>query len=422
VPAGGLLLAAATVAVGLLIQADSGSGLGTPLPPFLMKWAPVLTWPAGLAAAVAIAVGWATPRVIAVVRGPATFAGLSYVLALALGLGVNATRGGVAAWAHVFQLGPHGSFEAGREYLPALSSLSRGIGYYISHFAALLRYLPTHAKGNPPGPVLAMHLLGITSAERLAAACVAIGALTAPLGYALGRTLGGEQRGRVAAVLIAFSPALILFGVTSMDYAFAALGTATAWLLVCGGPRARLAGCALAALGSFSSWLLPAIPVWAALVVLRREGRRPAAIVAGATAVAILAFTLMLALVAGYDPIGVLGALGPIYRHGIAAHRPYPYWLFGSPVAWLVMLGLPVAWLALRALAAGDDAAVALAAVVALSSVGGFTKAETERIWLPFVPLACVAAAALPIRRPRAVLLALGVQAVAVETLFNTVW
>ena len=124
----------------------------------------------------------------------------------------------------------------------------------------------------------------------------------------------------------------------------------------------------------------------------------------------------------GYDPIAVLRALGPIYQHGIAAHRPYLYWLFGSPVAWLVMLGLPVAWLALRALAAGDDAAVALAAIVVLSAVGGFTKAETERIWLPFVPLACVAAAAIPIRRVRGVLLALGAQVLAVELLFDTVW
>jgi methylthioxylose transferase len=60
--------------------------------------------------------------------------------------------------------------------------------------------------------------------------------------------------------------------------------------------------------------------------------------------------------------------------------------------------------------------------VVAVSAAGGFTKAETERIWLPFVPLACVAAAALPIRRIRSVLVALGLQALAVELLFNTVW
>ena len=73
------------------------------------------------------------------------------------------------------------------------------MGTTSAHFASLLPYLPTHTKGNPPGPVVAMHLLGITSADRLAAVCIALGALTAPLGYALGRTLGGERRGRVAA-------------------------------------------------------------------------------------------------------------------------------------------------------------------------------------------------------------------------------
>ena len=57
------------------------------------------------------------------------------------------------------------------------------------------------------------------------------------------------------------------------------------------------------------------------------------------------------------------------------------------------MLGLPVAWLALRALAAGDDAAIAIFAVIAIAAVAGFTKAEVERIWL------CVRAARLPRRR-----------------------
>jgi methylthioxylose transferase len=422
VPAGGLLLAAATVAAGELIQARLGTPLGTPQPPFLMNWAPVLTWHAALAVLVTVAAACAAPRLIAAARSPAMFAGLSYLLALAVALPINAVRGGVTAWSQVFDLGRGGSFEASHEYLPALPQLAHGVGSYVAHFAALLPHLPTHTKGNPPGPVVVMYLLGITSAGRLAAVCIAVGALTAPLGYALGRTFGGEQRGRLAAALVAFTPALILFGVTSVDYAFATLATAIAWLLVSGGRRPRLVGCLLAALGSFLSWLLPAIAVWGVLVVLRREGRRPAVMVGVATAGAILAFNLVLGVTLGYDPIAVLRALGPIYQHGIAAHRPYLYWVLGSPVAWLVMLGLPVAWLALRALAAGDDAAVALAVVVAVSAAGGFTKAETERIWLPFVPLACVAAAALPIRRIRSVLVALGLQALAVELLFNTVW
>jgi hypothetical protein len=53
----------------------------------------------------------------------------------------------------------------------------------------------------------------------------------------------------------------------------------------------------------------------------------------------------------------------------------------------------------------------------------GFTKAETERIYLFLVPLACVAAAtALPERYLTPVLAALAVQALASELLLFTVW
>jgi hypothetical protein len=124
-----------------------------------------------------------------------------------------------------------------------------------------------------------------------------------------------------------------------------------------------------------------------------------------------------------------LSATASAYSHGIATIRPYAFWVFGSPAAWIAMLGAPVAWLSLRALTDGDDAAVAIWALVAVASVVGFTMAETERVWLPFVPLACVAAAsalaALPAARLRlvlAVLAVLAVQALAVELLFFTVW
>src|SRR3712207_8437881 len=65
---------------------------------------------------------------------------------------------------------------------------------------------------------------------------------------------------------------------------------------------------------------------------------------------------------------------------------PYPT-LFRS-------LGLPITWYAARALGERHPAAVALAVVIVISAAAGFTKAEVERIWLMFVPLACVAAAA----------------------------
>ena len=49
--------------------------------------------------------------------------------------------------------------------------------------------------------------------------------------------------------------------------------------------------------------------------------------------------------------------------------RPYWFWLFGSPVAFLLVLGLPIAWLALRALARGEALAIAIFAVIAIAAV-----------------------------------------------------
>jgi len=66
---------------------------------------------------------------------------------------------------------------------------------------------------------------------------------------------------------------------------------------------------------------------------------------------------------------------------------------------------------------------LALAAVVVASALGGFTKAETERIWLFFAPFVCIAAAAGPRSLPlRPVLAALAVQALVYEFVFDTVW
>ena len=107
----------------------------------------------------------------------------------------------------------------------------------------------------------------------------------------------------------------------------------------------------------------------------------------------------------------------------MATVRPYAFWVAGSPVAWGVMLGLPIAAAALRSCVRGNHAAVALAAVVVVAAVAGFTKAETERIWLFLVPLACVAAApAITPRRMTAVIAALVAQALAIEVLFDTIW
>ena len=107
----------------------------------------------------------------------------------------------------------------------------------------------------------------------------------------------------------------------------------------------------------------------------------------------LVAFHALVHAATGFDPIGTIRATEEVYRAGIATLRPYWYWLFGSPVAFLLVLGVPIAWLALRSLAAGRTLAIAIFAVIAVAAILGFTKAETERIWLFLAPFVCLAAA-----------------------------
>jgi hypothetical protein len=232
-----------------------------------------------------------------------------------------------------------------------------------------------------------------------------------------------EVTARIAGLLAAASPGVLLFGVTSADAVYAALGTAAAALLVRRSWAARAGGAVVLGLGALCSWALPAVGAFAALVAWRRSGWRDALALAVLAALPFLVLNAVLAAAYGYDPIGTLRATEAVYRRSVAEVRPYWFWSVGSPVAWAVSAGLPITGAWLIALRRRGVAALALAAVVLVASVAAFTKAETERIWLMFVPLACVAAATVvPPRAVRPVLLALVVQALVVQVLFETVW
>ena len=87
------------------------------------------------------------------------------------------------------------------------------------------------------------------------------------------------------------------------------------------------------------------------------------------------------------------------------------------------MLGLPIAWLALRALGAGDDARVAIFAVIASRRSPASRRprwsgsgCSSRRSSASRPPARCTD------RHLRPVLALLGVQALAWELAWNTVW
>jgi hypothetical protein len=414
-PAAAFAAMAVTAAAGLWLARHDGRELGLPFPPFIGRWDPAATaWALVAAALFALAI-WGAPRLLTV--RPAAFAAAVFVLTLGLRLALGASSRGADEWARVFD--PDG-FEGANEYLPALAALQYGPGFFLDRFAELVPALPVHAAGHPPGLLVVMDAFGITTPGRLAALCIAGGALVAPLAYAVARAVTDDRRARLAALLTATAPSVLLFGATSADALFAALGLLVAWPYAA---RRPLAGALLLAVASLFAWSLLAIGAWAALLAWRRDGLAAMLRLGLLSAAVLLAVHAGFAALTGFDPIGTLRATEQVYRFGIAGERPYWFWLPGSPTAFLLMLGLPVAWLALRALAAGDDAALAIFGVLVIAAVAGFTKAEVERIWLTFAPLVCLAAAmTLQERHLRPVLALLAAHALAWELLWNTVW
>ncbi len=408
-----------TVGVGLVARA-SGVDWGAPLQPLTLFWDPVFT--AWLVAAVgglalSLAAGMHLYR-----SGWTVWSWSASVFALALfsRLALNVARMGPEAWYHPNLVRPASS---GRlEYLAAMQELKMGVGPFLDRFAEMVPTLPLHVAGHPPGLVLLLDISGLDTPELMSALTITVGALLSPLLYLLGRRLFDESTARMAALLSVFVPTALIYGATTADALFATLALASAYCLLSSKARGVIVGAALLAFASFFSYALPVVGGWAGIVRWRRDGFRSMAFAAVACGVALLVFYLALSVFAGFDVLASISATHDRYFKGVAGIRPYLFYFFGSPAAFLVLLG-PVAWYASRSLGSREITAVALAVAIFVSVLAGYTKAETERIWIFLVPMACLAAArALPERHLRVVLIALAAQALAIEVLFYTMW
>ena len=412
-------IGAVVIAAGLRLDA-TGTRLYVPNPPFLWRYEPQihpLAIVAILVAAAAVVLG---PRLLRM-SAPA-FVASSLLLTAAVRLSFSAARGGTGGWDRVFD--PERSFEAANEYLPALPALRYGVDIFLDRFSEVVTSLPVHAAGHTPGLLLVMDALAIDTPGELAALCIGAGVLATPLLYLLGRRVLDERAARSAALLLALSPGVTMFSVTSADGLFMTLGVLVALALVL---LPRVLGAVLGALAlaaaSFFAWSLLAVGAWATVLELRRGGLARAVALAATCGVVLVAFYALLHAATGFDPVGTILGTEQVYRTGIAQGRPYWFWVLGSPVAFLFTVGLPITWYALRGLGHGHRVALAIFAVLAVAALLGFTKAETERIWLFLAPFLCLAAAAaLPERRLGLVLGLLAGQALACELLYDSVW
>lgn len=408
-----------TVAVGLTAKAF-GVYWGAPAQPLLITLDPVVTgWlaisVAGLAGGLFLAL-----RLVRAEVGAGRFGFALFGLALFTRLALNLARSGPEEWYSVYIVRPVS--EGRLEYLGALTELKVGIGPFLDNFASLVATLPIHPAGHPPGLVVTLDLFGIESPQAMAALTIVVGAAATPVLYALGRRLFDEKTARVASLLFVFVPASLLYGATSADALFATLGLVAVLLMLSKRALVVFFGAVSLAVATFFSYALLAIAGWAGLVKWRRDGFAAMVRLALLCGAVLIVFYGVLALATGFDVVAAVDATHDRYYKGVAGVRPYLFYFFGSPAAFLVILG-PVAWFASRSLGSREITALALAAVILVAVVGGYTKAETERIWLFLVPLACLTAArALPEKYLSPMLLALAAQALLFELVFDTSW
>ncbi|MGA7397714.1 MAG: hypothetical protein WBW62_09740 [Solirubrobacterales bacterium] len=409
----------ATLAVGLIAKANGVNWRAATQPLFILFDPVFAGW--GIVAAAGMAVSLLVAyRLWKSDLSPGWFGLALFALTLASRLILNVARHGPQEWYQIYVILPG---EAGRlEYLSALPDLKSGLGPFLDNFASLVPELPVHAAGHPPGMLVVIDWLNITTPQGLAALTIGVGAVATPILYALARRLFDERTARVAALLFVFVPTSLLYGATSADALFVTLALLSAALLLSKRMAVVVAGAAALALASFFSYALLAAGGWAGLVRWRRDGFRSMFSAAMLCAGALILFYGILEITTGFNVLAAIEATNHRYHDGIANVRPYFFWLFGSPAAFLIMLG-PVAWYAAKSLASREITAVSLTAIIVVTALLGYTKAETERIWFFLVPLACLAAArALPDRGVRIMLAGLVAQAFIFQLLFDTRW
>ncbi|APE38309.1 hypothetical protein BOX37_13660 [Nocardia mangyaensis] len=332
-----------------------------------------------------------------------------------------------------WQRGFAGRLTTGHEYLHEVGGVS-SIGAMLRGFAdRILDFQPdswtTHVSGHPPGALLTFVLLdraGLGGGTWAALVCTAVGCSAAVAVVVAIRALGAPERARAVAPFLALAPAAIWLAV-SADALFTGVSAwAVALLALAVEPGRRRPAVAFGAgiLFGYSVYLnygliLMAIPAAAVLMLRGVRGAWPAAV--GALTVVAL-FTL-----SGFWWLDGYHLVVERYYQGIATTRPASYWVWGNLAATVCAVGLASAAGATRlsgnlglprsprfsgsAAAALRDwrgrvdpaALMAAAGLLALlvADISLLSKAETERIWLPFDIWVLACTALLPVRTAR---------------------
>ncbi|MGP4007881.1 hypothetical protein [Streptomyces sp. 4N124] len=293
---------------------------------------------------------------------------------------------------------------------------------------------PAHVAGHPPAATLTfvyLDRIGLGGGAWAGAWCITVGT-TAALGILVSvRLLTDEHLARRAAPFLVLAPGAVWMG-TSADAYFAAVAAwAIAFLaLAVTGHRPAWTGLASGLLFGLTAYLSYGLTLFAliagAVLLLGTHRIRPLPFVLAGFTVVPVVFTAL-----GFYWWDAYDLLVTRYYEGAGGVRPYGYWVWANFACTVLVVGLATAAGLRRtgvALLRRDDGAavrlgvLVLAALVALvvADLSGMSKAETERIWLPFALWLLPACALL--RGVRGWLAAQGIVALLVNHLLLTGW
>jgi methylthioxylose transferase len=286
----------------------------------------------------------------------------------------------------------------------------------------------THVAGHPPGALLvfvSLDRIGLDGGGWAAVVCALIGAVPAIAVPVTVRAVGGEPAARAAVPFLVLFPGAVWIG-ASADGLFAGVAAAGLALLAIGltrpSPVAAVgAGVLLAASAYLSYGLVLVAPLVIAVAVLAGTFRPLAWTALGAAAVVVAFSAGGFWWLDGYEQVKVR------YAQGLASHRPYAYWVWANLAAVAACAGPAAAPILRRAVRTARWSApivlpLAAAAAIGIADVSGLSKAEVERIWLPFAVWLPAGAALLPDRGRRAWLAAQAGTALLVNHLLLTAW
>ncbi|RSN31755.1 hypothetical protein DL990_17470 [Amycolatopsis sp. WAC 01416] len=424
-----MLVVAAAIAVGLHYnRPGSGVVIYAFAPPLFGLWLPHVG--PGSVAAVVLAL-------LVVTKGPLLAARLRWRPLLALGYVTALLWTFSLAMVDGWTRGFTGRLTTEHEYLhevPEITDIPKMLNEFSSR---ILDFQPdswtTHVSGHPPGATLVfvwLDRLGLHGGAWASTLVVLIGCLAVVAVPVTLSALGRQDAARTVLPFAVLTPGAIWIGV-SADGLFAGV-TATGIALLALATRRRilaLPGGLLLGFGLFLSYGLVLLGVIVlAVVLLTRQWRILLLATAGVTMV-VVAFAL-----AGFWWLDGYHLVVERYYQGIATLRPYSYWVWADIAAVLIAVGPAVIagtrragaeFLAEPRRSFREPVALIVSAAVltiAFADLSGLSKAEVERIWLPFEVWLLPAVALLPPKGRRWWLAASAATALVVNHLVLTSW